>query len=323
MKVFYGQLPHDGCLTRPKVTLGTFDGVHLGHQRVLRDLVAWARSTNSDAVVITFDRKPRDMLSNSPTDFITSLPHRLKWFERLGMDAVLVLTFEPRLAAMSPEAFVREIIVGSLGASGVLLGHDTRFGRAGLGDLGLLDAMGRTLGFEVCSTAVVTMDGAPVSSTRIREAIHAGNLAVAERLMGRRVRVLGTVVPGRAIGKTIGFPTANLDLHHEVRLPEGVYATQTLIDGSWRNSVTNIGRVPTLRAGASAVASDTVVVETHVLDFSGDLYGRELELRFVAFLRPEKTFPSAQALAAQIELDVIEARRQLAQTDQCEMEEPA
>ena len=222
--------------------------------------------------------------------------------------------FDERLASQEPEDFAKEVLVERIHAAGVLLGHDTRFGRGARGDFDLMSKLGRELGFETCSVEVVEVDGVPVSSTRIRQAVQAQDFALAERMLGRRVSILGTVVPGTSRGKGLGFPTANLDLHHEVRPPEGVYATNTLVDGIWRDSVTNIGRPPSLRPTGPPYASETVVVETHVLDFSGELYGKDLEVQFVGHLRGQKTFDSEEALAEQISRDIAAARSRLAAT---------
>ena len=175
--------------------------------------------------------------------------------------------------------------------------------------------------FETRSVPVVELDGAPVSSTRLREAIRAGDLRLTERLLGRRLSVYGTVVPGLARGRRIGFPTINLDLHHEVRPPQGVYATRCLIGGSLRDSVTNIGPPPTLQPTGPAHLSERVIVETYILDFSGDLYGQDIELQFVDRIRAEEVFSSAEALAERIAVDVREARNILASPPPVE-EEP-
>lgn len=315
MKVFHGYPSEPASLLRPKVTLGVFDGVHLGHQRVLRRLVAWARGTDSDAAVVTFDRRPRDALLGKPSEPVTSVPHRLLLFERMGIDAALVLTFDKALASSEPETFVQEVLVERLGAAGVLLGHDARFGRNGRGDMALLSRLAGVYGFEARSVPVVEVDGEPVSSTRVRKAIQEGDLRRAERLLGRRVSVLGTVVRGTSRGKEIGYPTANLDLDCEVMLPQGVYATQTRVAETWHDSVTNIGRVPTLRRGGPSHASETVVLETHLPGFSGDLYGEQLEIRFVHFIRPEEVFDSAAALAERIAGDIRQAQSRPAATE--------
>jgi len=318
MKVFRGQPAVCEQPGSAKVTLGMFDGVHLGHQEVLRELVTWARATETAAVVITFDCKPRDAIAGEGANDITSLPHRLLLFERLGVDVALVLPFDESLRNMEPEAFVERILVEQLHADGVLLGHDTRFGRKARGDLTLLDNLGRRMGFQTCSVKVVELDGVPVSSTRVRTAIREGNLKLAERMLGRSVSVLGTVVRGTGRGAGLGFPTVNLDLHHELRPPQGVYVSRTFAGGVWRDSVTNIGRAPTLRPGASPDATSESIVETHLLDFSGDLYGEDIEVTFTAKLRDERFFDSPESLAAQISLDIIEARAILAQTEPLE-----
>lgn len=319
MKTFHGLTSAVGPFTKAKVTLGTFDGVHRGHLSVLRRLLAWARETGGDAVVVTFDRPPRAALAGKPrlqrgasSGQILSLDHRLMLFERLGLDATVVLAFDPALAALEPEEFVKDLLVTRLKAEGVLLGHDTRFGRFGRGDFELMRRMAEQFHFETRSVPVVELDGAPISSTRLREAIRAGDLRLAERLLGRRVSVFGTVVAGLGRGRPLGFPTINLDLHHEVRPPQGVYATRCLIAGSQRDSVTNIGPAPTLHPTGPAHLSERVRVETHILDFSGDLYGQDVEVQFVDRIRAEEVFPSAKALAERIAADVREARLRLA-----------
>lgn len=328
MKTFHGLTSAIGPFTKAKVTLGTFDGVHRGHLSVLRRLLAWARETGGDAVVVTFDRPPRAALTGKPRlphgaswGQILSLDHRLMLFERLGLDTTVVLTFEPPLAALEPEEFVKDLLVDRLKAEGVLLGHDTRFGRDGRGDFELMRRLAAQFHFEARSVPVVELDGAPVSSTRLREAIRAGDLRLAERLLGRRVCVRGTVIAGLGRGRRIGFPTINLDLHHEVRPPQGVYATRCLIGGSMRDSVTNIGPAPTLQPTGPAYLSERIIVETHILDFSGDLYGQDVEVQFVDRIRAEEIFPSAESLAERIAADVREARLRLANAAPVE-EEP-
>ena len=235
--------------------------------------------------------------------------------DRLGLDVALVLPFDDRLANLEPEAFVESILAGQLRATGVLLGHDTRFGKAGRGDLRLLSELGERFGFEACSVPVVELDDRPVSSTRIRELLQAGDLRAAERLLGRCVSLFGTVVRGTGRGAEIGYATANLDLRLPALLPEGVYATWADLDGAALPSVTNIGRPPSLRPDGDTYLSDEVAVETHILDHSGDLYGREMEVRFVDFIRPEKVFDSPEALAAAIARDVEAGRARLRDAD--------
>jgi len=311
MKVLYDRSSVAGVFHRPKVTLGTFDGMHVGHQRVIRELITWARATESPALVITFDRKPGRVISGRPFDRITSLPHRLRLLESLGVDGALVLEFDRALARMEPEEFVRVVLAEQLQVGGVLLGHDTRFGHKGRGDMDLLADLAKRYNFEACAVPVVLMDGLPVSSTRVREAVRAGDFALAERLLGRRFSLLGPVVHGTARGVGLGYPTANMELQHEVRPPQGVYATRALLSGRWVHAVTNIGRPPTLQEGGPRYRSAEVVVETHLFDFSGDLYGGEIEVEFVKRIRGEKSFTSTDALARQIARDVEKARELL------------
>lgn len=313
MRFFEGSIPRTAALRRPKITLGMFDGVHRGHREVLRQLLAWARSTDSDALVVTFDRKPRDALAGRTSDLITSPRHRVRLFEQMGMDAALMLRFTRKLAATEPETFVKEFLVNRIGATGVLLGHDTRFGRNGRGNMPMMKSLGRELGFEACSVPVVELDGKPISSTRVRRAIRRGDLPAVERLLGRPFSLLGTVVRGTGRGEKIGFPTANLDLHREVQPPEGVYVTRALVNGVWLDSVTNVGRAPTLRPNGPPHRSETPIIETHLLDFSGrKLYGKEIEVLFVKFIRLEEVFESPEALGRRIAADVAEARVHLA-----------
>jgi riboflavin kinase/FMN adenylyltransferase len=308
MRIIRGRLEHIPPMDGPKITLGTFDGVHLGHRTVLTRLRTWARRTGSEPVVITFDRRPAETVGNAPPEHITSLKHRLLLIEHLGIAVAVVLEFDRDLATCEAEDFVR-ILVSRLRPTGIMLGHDTRFGRGGRGDINLMKTLGRLHGFEVREAPAVTLGGRPISSTRVRDAIKRGDLDLARKLLGRPYSTLGTVVAGTGRGRMLGYATANLDLHNEVRLPEGVYATKTGFDGRWRCSVTNIGRPPGLDGGRHPTfLSNEVVVETHILDFSGDLYGRDLEVRFLARLRPERRFTRPESLRSAIAEDIRAAR---------------
>jgi len=293
--------------------IGVFDGVHVGHQSLLRLVVAWAREQGGQAVVVTFQRHPRLALEGTRPPCITSLRHRLRLFEGLGVDVALVLNFDDRLAAMSAERFLRHVLRGRVGARGLALGHDQRFGRGGLGDAALARRVGAELGLEVRVAPVVRVAGEVVSSTAVRSAIRAGWLDRAAAMLGRPVSALGTVVHGQAKGRTLSCPTANLDLHHELQLPEGVYVGAALAAGREHGAVVNIGRRPTFAPQGQAYLDAEPLVEAHLLDFSGDLYGQELEVRFLKRLREERVFASAEALQEQMARDVEEARRALAQ----------
>jgi riboflavin kinase/FMN adenylyltransferase len=287
-------------LGRPVATLGTFDGVHKGHQRVLADLECWAEEAGTSSLVVTFDRSPKQVTRGEGVPCITSLEHRLVLFERLGVDAAAVLRFDDELRRVPARAFVTEILVGRLGVRGLLLGFNCRFGRDGEGDSALLKELESEGLLEARqSKEPVTVDGEPVSSSSIREAIESGDLGRAERMLGRRVSLLGTVVRGRGRGHLLGFPTANLDLHQEVKPPNGVYVTETRLEGGWTPSLTSIGRKPTF---PEPTPED--VVEVLIPDFEGSLYGRDLELRFGRKLREQVRFDSPEALVRQVREDV-------------------
>jgi riboflavin kinase/FMN adenylyltransferase len=288
-------------------TIGVFDGVHRGHLRVIGELVRWAHEEGGDAVVVTFDRHPREVLTGEKPAALASLEHRLVLLERAGVDAALVLPFDEKTAATSATGFVSEVLVGALGAKKILLGANHRFGHGREGDLDLLIKLGPSLGFEAREVPLEPADraGEVVSSTAIRDAIRDGRLSDAERMLGRPVTVLGKVVQGEARGRLLGFPTANLDLQHEARPPRGVYACLVSEESERKRwlAVVNVGRRPTFHPEA-----DEDLVEAHLLDWKGDLYGKTLEVSFLAKLRDEKRFDGPKALVAQIEADVATAR---------------
>ncbi|MBM4046818.1 MAG: riboflavin biosynthesis protein RibF [Planctomycetes bacterium] len=297
------QLPDS--LRWPVVTLGMFDGVHQGHQKVIRETVRWARRQRGESVVLTFDRHPASVLGHKPPSHITSLAHRLALFEALGVDVCVVLQFTRRFARTSAEDFIKRIIADALGAKGVLWGFDCAFGRNREGDIGLLRRFGEELGFTVRRCASVRLGRDTVSSTAIRKAIVSGELQKAERMLGRPVSVLGTVVRGAGRGHQLGFATANLDLHHEVHPPIGVYAARARIRGREFPAAVNIGRCPTF-GRASALP---ITVEVHVLDFNEPIRGLDMEVQFIRRLRGERKFRSPAALIAQMHKDVAAVRR--------------
>ena len=301
---------NSGDLSSPTVTTGVFDGVHRGHAKIITELTRWAHSKpGSDAVILTFDRHPRVVLRNEKTHLITSLAHRLRLFARLGVDAVVVVHFDHDFAALSAEDFVRQVLVDQLGAQRILLGEDHRFGHGRRGDLALLEKLGPTLGFEARAVHLEELgDDLVISSTEVRKAISEGQLEAARGMLDRRVSVIGEVVTGDGRGRTLGFPTANLDLHHEARPPRGVYlgtATQLGALGAedppttgLQLALVNIGRRPTFHPEANVD-----LVEAHLLDFDDDLVGTTLEVTFLKRLRDEQRFDGPEALKAQIARD--------------------
>jgi riboflavin kinase/FMN adenylyltransferase len=294
-------------LRRAVVTLGMFDGVHIGHRLVIEHVVSLARERAGEAVVVTFGRHPRAVIEQRAPKLITSLPHKLRIFEALGVTAVLVLEFDHALRATPAREFARKVLGDVLAAEVVLLGYNNRFGRGGEGDITLLEEVGRDAGFEARQLDEVRLEGEPLSSTAIREAILEGDLDHAASMLGRPASVLGTVERGDGLGKQIGFPTANLDLHHEVRPPPGVYGCEAVVGGQFRFGLVNIGTRPTLHGDPAPEGWEArdreERVEVHLLDFEGDLYGQDVEIVFLVRLRDERRFDGLDALVAQIRKD--------------------
>lgn len=290
------------------VSVGMFDGVHLGHQAILAANVARARSLDAVPTVVTFRRHPKQLLLGNAPKTLTTLEHRLELFERAGIEHAAVLAFDAELRALSAAEFTREVAVRALGARCFVLGFDSKFGR----DRGGTPESLRAMGFEVEVAPKIVMQGRPVSSTAIREAVELGDLTAAAAMLGRPVSVFGRVVHGANLGHRIGFPTANLNLHQGLHPPSGVYACRVHHRGSVARrvyqGVANIGFRPTV----DPTPPRRPQVEVHVLDFEGDLYGERIELEFVARLRGEKRFAGVEELAAQIARDVVEARARLA-----------
>ncbi len=288
----------DPRLRSPIVAWGVFDGVHRGHRKVLDAVLSWARSDGVSSALVTFDRHPQEVLRGTPVPLVTPLGERLRLIGEAGIDFVLVLNFTLEFSRTPAEAFIRDVVAGRMGARGVVLGHDSRFGRDRGGDLALLERMSREVGLDVRRCEPEYRDGRAISSSLIREAVFAGRLDEAAFLLGRPPSVHGTVVRGGRRGTALGFPTANLELHHAVRPPSGVYAAEVPLDGRTYRAVVNIGTRPTFGAGSETL-------EAHLLGYAGgDLYGRALEVRFLRKLRNEKRFDSADALKAQIRADV-------------------
>ncbi len=284
------------------VTLGVFDGVHRGHCRVLEKAVSEAKKRACTAVVVTFDRHPGAVLRGEAEPSITSLEHRIRLFESLGLELCVVIHFTEQVAGIDAVDFAERVFCSLLHAELLVLGFDCRFGRDGQGGIELCRRLGPALGFDVVSVPPVEVDGEPVSSTAIREAIRAGELARAEKLLGRPFALYGTVVGGQHRGAELGFRTANLDLHHEISPPDGVYATWFFHSGERMPSVTSIGRQPTFDGSAS------LVVEVHVIDRRVELYGEDVEVQFVLRLRDQQAFRDADELAEQIGRDTETAK---------------
>lgn len=291
----------------PVVTIGTFDGVHIGHQAVLRLVRERAGALSGESVVLTFETHPREVLFGLRPNPVTLLHQRLGLIAAEGVDACIVLRFNKELAGMSAADFL-EGLVKATAMREIVQGPDSRFGRDREGGAALLRQKAGQYGFAVTSAPKVTFENETVSSSRLRELIASGDLGRTSAMLGRPYSLFGNVVRGRGRGKDLGFPTANLDMQGQLLPPTGVYATLFLHGGSRLPSVTSIGKRPTY--GESL----PVEVETHVLDFDGELYGADAELVIVEKIRDQLRFPSEEALASAIKADIVKARAMLGRT---------
>ncbi len=290
------------------LAIGVFDGVHLGHQAVISNAVRHAEDAGGTAVVVTFDPHPAKILrpQESPR-LLTATQHKIALIRALGVSHLLVLTFDREFAATAPEEFVRRLVVSAKPLREICVGQEWSFGKNRGGNLALLERLGAESGFNVVGVEPVTSNGTIVSSTAIRKAVETGDFAAAARMLGRDYTVLGTVEEGQHVGRRLGFPTANLSAHSEQFPPNGVYVAQGTLRGERVRGVVNLGVRPTVADGAPQR-----VLEFHLFDFDRDLYGEDIELRFLRYLRPERKFESLAALRAQITRDVDEARGILA-----------
>jgi len=301
MKIFHGT--ENAKISRPTVlTLGVFDGLHLGHQRIMQTVVRRAKKINAAPTAITFDPHPRAVLHpESAPPLLQTLDQRLAAFEFLGIEQAIVIRFNKDFANQDAESFLREIVSERLQAKEVYLGKGFAFGKNRGGDIQLLRKMSTELGFFADEVKEVRLRGARISSSKIRRLLSEGKVNLARRMLGRPYGVEGVIIRGDQRGHTIGFPTANLKPKNRVAPCFGVYATATLIDGEWRRSITNIGVRPTFESASEPS------IETFVLNFNGDLYGDVLRVRFLHRIRDEKKFNGIEELKAQIEKDLRRA----------------
>jgi riboflavin kinase / FMN adenylyltransferase len=290
--------------SRPSaVALGTFDGVHLGHRSILGTALARARAVGLDAVACTFDRHPMEILHPDRAPLpITTLEERLTLIGEIGVDTVIVLSFTRELAGIEPEAFVKDVLLDRLRAREVVVGYNHRFGRGARGDARLLEDLADRLGFQAHVVPPTAVDGVAVSSTEIRAALQRGDVSSAARALGRPYTIGGRVTSGAGRGRTLGFPTANIDPGRPLLVTRGVYRGVVHHPGGRHAAVVNVGVRPTF-------GETTLAVEAHLLDFTGDLYGHEVYLDFVARLRDEMRFSSVEDLKAQVARDIAAARR--------------
>jgi riboflavin kinase/FMN adenylyltransferase len=286
------------------LAIGFFDGVHLGHQQIIRQTIADARQHDAIALVLTFDRHPNSVVAPGRVPpLIYSLPQKLRAIESLGADLLFLFGFDKKFSEQSGEAFVRGLARDLGSIQSICVGADFVFGYKRSGNVALLKKLGAEMGFSVHGLAAVSLDGRIVSSTRIREAIRAGNLDGASQMLGRSYSISGRVVEGDKLGRQLGFPTANLDVAGLVLPSNGVYSGFTKLKGHFYRVALNIGFRPTM-----ASAKPDLRVEAHLLDFAGRLYGKELEIQIGEKLRDERKFTSPAELQAQIIRDIAVLR---------------
>jgi riboflavin kinase/FMN adenylyltransferase len=286
------------------LAIGFFDGVHLGHQQIIRQTVTDARQHGALALVVTFDQHPNSVVAPARVPpLIYSLPQKLRTIESLGPEALLLIHFDKTFSQKTGEAFIHELAAAWSGIQSICVGANFVFGHKRGGNVELLKKLGAELKFIVHGMAAVSLDRKPVSSTRIREAIRAGELDLASQMLGRAYSIAARVMEGDKLGRQLGFPTANLDTTGLALPPNGVYAIRAIVRGQNHQGVLNIGTRPTFQN-----PNPTVRVEAHLLDFNADLYGEELEIVFAEKLRDEQKFPSMTELKAQIARDIERAR---------------
>ncbi|MFR9719525.1 bifunctional riboflavin kinase/FAD synthetase [Aeromonas diversa] len=289
---------HKGCV----LTIGNFDGVHLGHRAVLARLQEKAASLGLPACVMLFEPQPLELFADAKAPpRLTRLREKVEALRSIGIDRVLCVRFSHAFAEQSAETFIEDLLVGKLGVRYLVVGDDFRFGQGREGDFHRLETAGQRFGFEVISTQSFNLSRQRVSSTLVREALLAGRMAEVELMLGRPYSISGRVAHGDKLGRTIGFPTANLALKRRVAPVSGVYAVEVLCSGKTFPGVANVGQRPTLNGTQARL-------EVHLFDFSGDLYGQQVKVLLRHKLREEQKFASFDALKAQIEQDARTAR---------------
>ena len=305
MKLLHGSQNFDAKEKRPAVGLGNFDGVHVGHQAILAAVKADAAKRGAPSVLYTHDPHPAVVLRHgTPPPKITTLEEKIEIVDSLGLDYMVVEPFTIDFAAQTPEAFVRDVLVGRLGVGHAFVGENFGFGKGRAGKSSDLQAFGERFGFAVTLTKPVMIGGIPASSTRVREAVAAGDVVTAAQLLGRRFALRGTVVHGASRGAGLGFPTANLAPDKDLLPARGVYACIAWLDRKPYTALTNVGVKPTF-------GTEALTIEAFLLDYQGDAYGHSLNLEFFARLREEMKFPGIEELKAQIARDVEQGRTML------------
>ena len=291
------------------VTIGTFDGVHIGHQAIFKEMRRLADKIGGETVVVTFHPHPRQVLAigTETLRFICSQEEKLKLFEEFGIDNVVIIPFTKEFASTPSDVFIHDYIIDRIHPSVIVVGYDHHFGKNRMGDYEMLSQLGQQYGFKTVQVEAQDIDEVAVSSTKIRNFLWVGNVKAANQLLGYPYSVQGTVVRGNEIGRTIGFPTANLDIPNEFMMINnpGVYACRTVIDGKTYDAMANTGLRPTIGDRADG----DFIIEVNIFDFEGDLYGKTLKVWFIDRIRDEVKFSGLETLKAQLQHDREEAKK--------------
>ncbi|GAB3735267.1 bifunctional riboflavin kinase/FAD synthetase [Spirosoma lituiforme] len=303
--IIYKGLDDIQPLPNAVVTSGTFDGVHLGHQTILSRLTEVAKASGGESVLITYWPHPRTVVSNDSQNLrlLTTLDEKIELLDQAGVDHLVVIPFTRSFSELTSEEYIRQILIGKIGTRKLVIGYDHRFGRDREGGFDYIQAHQSEYGFEVEEIPRQDVEAVGVSSSKIRAALNEGNVQTANRFLGRLYSLNGTVVKGRQLGRTIGFPTANLQVDDPSKLipANGVYAVDVEYAGQTLGGMLNIGFRPT-------VAGTNQTIETYIFDFGKDIYGEHITLKFKEFLRPEQKFDGLPALVAQLKRDEESAR---------------
>lgn len=299
MKIYY-DIENFKKVTNAVVTIGTFDGVHVGHQEILRKMVCRAKEINGETVVVTFYPHPRQVLSHdSGIRFISTQEEKIRHLESLGIDNLIIINFTKEFAAIPSEDFIKDYIVKNIHPAVLIIGYDHHFGKGRTGDFSMLYELGSQYHFKVEKIQEQDVDNVAVSSTKIRCFLENGDIKQANMLLGYEFSYTGKVIHGQQVGQKMGYPTANIDVAEEFQLIEkqGVYATFAEIDGKSYPAMTYIGKRPTMHDNRPQS------IETYIISFDGDLYDKEIKIRFVDFVRDDKKFDNFEALKHQIGID--------------------
>ena len=291
------------------VTIGTFDGVHLGHQAIFKEMRRMAQEIEGETVVVTFHPHPRQVLAigTERLRFICSQEEKLKKIEEFGIDNVVIIPFTKEFASTPSEVFIKDYIIERIHPAVIVVGYDHHFGKNRMGDFEMLTRLSEQYGFKTIQVEAQDVNEVAVSSTKIRNYLWAGNVKAANELLGYPYSVTGVVIRGNEIGRTIGFPTANLDIPNEYLMINnpGVYACQTVINGKQYDAMSNTGLRPTIGDRAEG----DFIIEVNIFDFDGDLYGKTLKVWFLDRIRDEVKFKNLEALKAQLQLDRKKAKK--------------